>query len=252
MNDLSFRRLVALAVSMAIAGCAPWQTSEPVTPASYEVSRAKVSRTVGKLRRLVVLRVDQAPPKACGQNFDGDVSLGPDDPTGFVGTLITDKGYEVIVLDEARFADLLGAPGRDVLVAELLARLHEPGDGSAGPATSALLERLREDDLVDGLLVLGSELTCLNANAAMRGLYSIGTLGMHAIMPNRDWQQTYPTYRVMVFETTSARVVWRNEWNAWSQASDYFRGMASAKEGPLPIESLLEPLEPAVPKVLTR
>lgn len=245
-------RPLALALSMAVAGCAPWQTSEPVTPASYEISRAKVSRTVGKLRRLVVLRVDQAPPKACGQAYDGEASLGLDDPAGFVGTMITSKGYEVIVLDESRFSDWLGAASRDGFVVELLARLHEAGDGSAAPLTAALLERLRAEQRVDGLLVLGTELTCLNANPALRGAYTLGTLGAHALWPDRTWQQTYPVHRVLVFETTSARVVWRNEWNAMNQAVDHFRNMASPKEGPTPVESLLEPLEPAVPKVLTR
>ncbi len=252
MTDVSFCRPVALAVSVALAGCAPWQTSEPVTPASYEVSRAKVSRTVGKLRRLVVLRIDEAPPKACGQAFDGGAGLALDDPTGFVGTMITHKGYEVVVLDASRFAAWLGAGGGDDFVDELLARLHEPGDGSAAPLTAALLERLRAEERVDGLLVLGTELTCLNANPALRGAYTLGTLGAHALWPDRTWQQTYPVHRVLVFETTSARVVWRNEWNAMNQAADHFRSMASPTDGPLPLESLLEPLEPAVPKVLTR
>jgi hypothetical protein len=224
MNGLSFCRPAAVAVSIAVAGCAPWQTSEPVTPSSYEVSRAKISRTVGKLRRLVVLRVDQAPPKACRQGFDCAPNLGSDDPTGFVGTILTSKGYEVIVLDEERYADWLEPPNRDGFAVELLAQLHRPGDGSAGSRTRALLERLREEERVDGLLVLGA------------GYFL----------------EAYPVYRVMVFETTSARAVWRNEWNSLNQLADHFKNLGSPGAGLLPVETLLEPLEPAVPKVLTR
>jgi hypothetical protein len=224
MTVFSFCRPVAVVVSMAVAGCAPWQTSEPVTPASYKISSARISRTVGKLRRLAVLRVDQAPPKACRQGFDCAASLGSDDPKGFVGTIITNKGYEVIVLDEARYADWLRPPSRDGLAVELFAHLHEPGDGSAGPRTRALLEQLREEDRVDGLLVVGAEY----------------------------FLEAYPVYRVLVFETTSARAVWRNEWNSTNQLADHFKNMGAPQAGLLPVESLLEPLEPAVPKVLTR
>ena len=220
----------------------------PVTASAHE----QVFGGFGRGAQIDRVRVDQAPPKACGQSFDGEASLGSEDATGFVGKLIADKGYEVIVLDEVRFADWLAPSGHGAFGDELVARLREPGDGGAGPLTRTLLERLREEDRVDGLLVLGTELTCLNANAVLRSLYSIGTLGLHAISPSQDWQQTYPVHRVLVFETTTVRVVWRNEWNSFSQAADYFKNMTSSGGGPLPIESLLEPLEPAVPKVLTR
>jgi hypothetical protein len=180
------------------------------------------------------------------------MSLAFDDASGPVGKLVTAKGYEVVILDAARFADWLLPSNRDAFAEELIAALRASGDGSTGVSTRALLDRLRDEDRVDGLLILHNELTCLNANTALRSAYSIGTLGLHAVMPNRDWLQIYTNHRALALETTSGRAVWRNEWNAISMAADRLKNLGSDKGGPSPVESMLDPLEAAVPKLLTR
>lgn len=250
------RGFVALAAGLAclvVPGCGTWQTSEPITAASYQTSREGVPRSVGKLRRMAVLKVVQAAPKACGATADTEATINSVDPEVRDELLARRKGYEVIVPDAERYAEWLVPPGSAAFVAEVMQWPLTVADFSAGPMTRALLERLRLDEQVDGLLVLRVQYTCTNAITPFRGLMAIGTLGLSEILPDPRLRETYKLYRVAVFETSSGRVVWQvgqsSEILRWT---DGFSPRDPKVGAPTDMQRIFEDFESSVPKILTR
>lgn len=240
-------------VCLIVPGCGTWQTSEPITPASYQISREGVSRSVGKLRRMAVLQVVQAAPKACGATVDAEAAMHPVDLEVREELLARRKGYEVIVPDAERYAEWLVPPGSAAFVGEVMQWPLTVEDFSVGPMTRVLLERLRLDEQVDGLLVLRVQYTCQNALMPLRGFMAIATLGISEILPDPRLRETYKVYRAAVFETSSGRVVWQVGQN--SEILRWTDGFSprDAKVGtPTDMQRLFEDFESSVPKILTR
>lgn len=244
-------RLPTLLTALGLAGCAPWQSSAPVTPSSYAQARDVMPRTLGRLRRLVLVELDRAAPKACDAGTDGEVTLTvPDAETREI--LVERKGYELV--DPAPDA---GHPWLDDGAVQALAQDMRRAEG-AGDALQlaaplrAWLDRLRAEHQVDALFVVQVESTCGNALGPLRGALAIVSLGTSELTKNPELRRLETLYVAAAFESASGRLVWRNEVGHGAKALDAFRQLRGATAGPSPLERLLEPVEPAVPKILTR
>ena len=229
-----------------------WQTGEPITPTSYQVSRERISRGVGKLRRMAVLQVEQTEPKACDASHDPVARLDAVDVELSEELLARQRGYEVIVPSVERHAEWLMPPRSAALMDEVVRWPATVDAFSAGPATRALLGHLQVDEKVDGLLILRVQQSCNNAHAGLRGLLAIGSLGMSEAFPNWGMLQLYKVYRAAVFETRSARVVWQVGQDPIDQQSEVWMGARSKDNVYNDLGHLFETLENATPKILTR
>lgn len=250
------RGVLAMCLGAVQIGCAPWQTSAPVTPVSYQTSREQLPRTVGKLRRLAVVQL-RLVPQGCAGGTDGAWQLTALDPTARE-LLAQRKGYELIEPDAAHPLADVGDP-RIATSVQLVADLLAVKDATMppGPALAAWLSQLREDERVDGVLVLKQEVACLKSATATRGLLALGTFGLSEVLP-ADFSQPMAEYlEVVVLETASARLVWRNVYGRLEQ--ELVKPPMTFK-GPVRGDALrvwsmtyvLKPLEPAVPRLLTR
>ena len=247
-------------VCLVVSGCetaqisksGSWQTSEPITPTSYQVSRERLSRSVGKLRRMAVLQVEQPAPKACGASGDPAPQFHAVDDELRDEVLARRKGYEVIVPDPQRDAEWLMPPGSAAFLQEVMRWPPGVEDFPAGPATKALLEHLHRVDQVDGLLILRVQDTCGNADPGVRTLVGVFSAGLSEILPNRQMTEVHKFYRAAVFETSSAHVVWQVGLPADDVNLNYYLGPQNQKTTPKKMEQVFESLEPATPKVLTR
>jgi len=249
-------RLPVLCLCAALTACAPWQTSAPITAVSYRTSREQVPRTVGKLRRLAALQV-RVVPRVCAGGTDGVGHLTAVDPTAR-DLLAQRKGYELMEPDAAHPLAGVGDP-LDASSATLVADLLAAKDAAQplGPALAAWLGRLREGAHVDGVLVLKQEVSCLKSSPATRGLGALLSFGVTEVVGLDTTQPIAEYLDVAVFETSSSRMVWRNAYGRLEQVlvepprtltgpgrADAVRAWSMAH--------LLEALEPAVPRLLTR
>jgi len=249
-------RLPVLCLCAALTACAPWQTSAPVTAVSYQASREQLPRTVGKLRRLAVLQV-RVVPRVCAGGTDDVGRPTPVDPTA--RDLLTQrKGYELMEPDAAHPLAGVGDPldaTSAALVVDLLAA--KDAEQPPGPALAAWLGRLREGERVDGLLVLKQEVSCLKSSPATRGLLALFTFGVSEAVGLDATQPMAEYLDVVVFETASSRMVWRNVYGRVEQElvkpppSLTGPGRKDAVHA-WAIAHVLEALEPAVPRLLTR
>lgn len=250
------RGVLAMCLGAVQIGCAPWQTSAPVTPVSYQISREQLPRTVGKLRRLAVVQL-RLVPQGCAGGTDGAWQLTALDPTARE-ILAQRKGYELIEPDAAH--RLAGVGDRlDATTAPLVAELLAAKDAALPPgsALAGWLARLREVERVDGVLVLKQEVACLKSSTATRGLLALFTFGISEVLP-ADFSQPMAEYlEVVVLETASSRLVWRN---AYGRLEQELVKPPMTFNGPMRGDALrvwsmthvLQPLEPAVPRLLTR
>lgn len=244
-------RPILLAAALLTACAGSWQTEGPVTPSSYQSSRDRMARTEGKLRRLAVLTLEQAAPKACGRQTDNELTAdGADDASR--RQLVDTKGYELVDLDARRLARWLDAPALAALGADILAHLDSRGAApAAGSPLPRLLERLRSDERADGLLVLHRRLTCENAIPPLRAIMGIGTLGLSEVWPDERLQRLEAYHAGALFETASGRLVWRRDTAAdvGSRLQDFFSLGGPRLAG---FARVIDALEPAVPRLLTR
>lgn len=250
------RGLPILSLCIALSGCAPWQSNAPVTTVSYQSSREQIPRTVGKLRRMAVLQL-RLLPQVCEGGADDAFHLVPLDK-GARELLSQRKGYELIETDLPQLSVGPGDSTNAALVADLQASMDPARP--PGPSLDAWLSRLRKDERVDGLLVLRQEMPCLSAEPALRALIAVGTFGVSELAGamGGDFAKPYAEFLdVVVFETASSRVIWRNAYGRLEQElvkppwtikrprrQDAFHAWA--------INYLIEPIEPAVPRLLTR
>jgi hypothetical protein len=246
------RAALALLAAAVLAGCAaPWQTSEPVAPVSYQTSRERIPRVAGRLRRMVVLQLEQSAPRSCGAATDSVITV--QHAASSLRSLVEERGYEVHEPEATSYAPWLAAPDNAVFLAEVAQWSPRRGEVAAGPSTRALLDRLRTDDRIDGLLVVLLQHTCENADTLLRGFVSVATLGLHAISPDPRLLVPQRFYRAVIFASSSARPVWDNSLNTANiKMMDFFTGRDTRQGTPGELERLLEALESATPKLLTR
>ncbi|HSB99982.1 MAG TPA: hypothetical protein VLE45_08710 [Burkholderiaceae bacterium] len=221
---------------------------------SYETSREQIPRTVGRLRRMAVAQLHHL-PKVCEGGTDREVWLAPLDIVAR-DLLAQRKGYELIQPDMEHAAGA-GDPASAALVADLMAAMDPARP--PGPALGAWLSQLRNDHRVDGVLVLRVEISCLRAEPATRGLLALFSFGVSEVVGIDYSKHSDEFLDAVVFETTSSRVVWRNAYGRLEQELLVKPPLSVLQDPPgetkfraWAINHLLDPIEPAVPRLLTR
>lgn len=238
-----------LLTSIALSGCAAWQTAETVTPISYSVSRERIPRTIGKLRRLALIPLYQPAPKICNGSGNGP-ALAPDQ--WYVGPALTslqDKGYEIVLLKE-----IIDAHTRNQLLnpsfLESIGKWSIQTQGPLDPSLGNAISSFGKQNNFDGLLILQMEETCPFANQAFRTLLGISTLGLSEFLPNPSLQQIHYEIWATIIEVSGARPVWRS--HVLPELIDWWQDGPFATERRSATDSLFEDLEAAIPKILTR
>jgi len=148
--------VVALAILLA-AGCSHlsvWQTPGPITPSSYRSSDPRVTRTVGKLRRLAAL-----PPRiVIAGKEEGTPSGDPLDAR----RVLTEKDYEVTRIDlyadisREKFGISTEQLGAAVDSIRQWARTAPEGERPP-PEVAGAVSRIGQGLGVDGLLAVEME-----------------------------------------------------------------------------------------------
>jgi hypothetical protein len=236
-------RMPLWSVALLLAACAPYQTTEKVTPVSYRMAEDALGRNVGLLRRMALMELSQAPPNACGANYDGRLAWSAVEPD-MHRVLGNEKGYELIDVgasgQPAALIDEIGSwPAPDKLV-------------KAGPSLGALLDSLRNQRQVDALLVRLDRRTCQMAEPALRLAMGAMTLGLNELLPNPEMTKIYLVTQAWVFETATGKLVWQHSVFQSQQELKAFFESRPVRQLPNPTDSLLAPLEPAIPRILTR
>lgn len=229
--------------ALLLAACAPYESTEKVTPVSYRQAEDALGRKVGLLRRMALMELSQAPPKACGADHDGRLAWSGVDPD-MLRVLGKEKGYELIDVDvsaqPSALLDEIGSwPAPEKLV-------------KAGPGLGALLESLRSRHQVDALLVRLDRRTCQMAEPVLRAAMGAMTLGLNELLPHPEMTKIYLVTQAWVFETATSRLVWQHSVFQIQQEFDAFLQSRPHGARPTLTDELLAPLEPAIPRVLTR
>lgn len=243
--------LVLAFCTLFLTGCAAWQTSQPVTPVSYQASREQIPRQVGKLRRLAAIPLHQEEPSICSETGRGVITLAYEDPDyqRAASYLSARKGYEIVELDPAIYADRVFPPAN----AEFLRELSNWSAGSSredvpGPHVQALVSQARHREMVDGVLIFHIHHNCLIGNSVGRLTLGVLTLGLNELLPDPKSKELYTIYRASILEAITGRPVWRkvsidHAGNIWTSG----RQDALSYE-----EDFFNDLEAAIPKILTR
>lgn len=238
-----------------LQSCGPLQTTTQITPSSYRESFEAVPRTVGKLRRLVMVSVIQPAPAVCAggkEKFDKD---SQDKIGEAYYHLYEKKGYDVIPVESFAYEAKAQIPAKKL--AEYSTQLadwtgkSEP-DGTPTDSIKHIIDDIGLPVQADGVVILHAFESCLAADSpALRGLIAISSLGLSEIPASRDNPnspfKTFPKFVVAVCETRSGRIVWKNT----SDRARMIKLWKWTKPG-TELELLFDPLDNAVPKVLTR
>jgi hypothetical protein len=235
--------------SLFLGGCGgAWQTNQLITPSSYQTSRGQIPRTVGKLRRLAVLPIWQQ--VGCGKRRP-EIAIDFDRPffKASVKYLSSVKGYEIISLDPSRYPMWLLANQNQRFLDEIakwssnkLLDVDEvvkwPSNStierSPGSLTESLLEKLRANESIDGLLVFY--------------VYTHFDDNCRDVEPIDAISLALRSYRLSILETATSRPVWRftaSENRVYSLGEPWSWGQRSKEE------YLFGDLDAAIPKLLT-
>ncbi|HTN73444.1 MAG TPA: hypothetical protein VMO00_20345 [Methylomirabilota bacterium] len=236
-------------------GCASTNViinSSAVTPMTHQPERGSVSRTVGLLRRLVILpaRIEFSPsdPKRCFDTCDWD-RLRLEVAQKVPSYLAEWRGYEVVVLDpllpdhasvEVPTASLDDFAGQLAAFAEQLS--SEPPSEQLANAVREIANRL----WVDGIVVIrGSVAVTSWAEAGLGLALAASGYGLLAALPIQ-MVRIGSKFEAYIFETGAGRLVWAS---VHSSSGNPFAQPPSANNV---ITELLDPIEPALPAVMTR
>jgi len=235
------RNAVAVAVLVAAlsSGCARtmWQAdeSQPLTPSSYSIYQSPISRTVGKLRRILLVNTRSPTPEACHAV----------EPTALPGAgkdyLQEEKGYEVIDLREPgeSFSET-----EESALAQLAAAADQTHTQVSAQTAAAVRELASPGRKFDALMLVETGWSCHNAAPAFRWSLTAMTLGLNEVMTSK--RELAPRYRATLFEAATGQPVWQSTvQHAWR-----FGNVDWVRE---PIErQLFREIEQAVPALLTQ
>ncbi len=238
---MSARKALPLVAVMTtlISGCANtnWQIdkSQAVTPQSYSVYRSPTKRSIGRLRKILLVNVTVQTPQACS-------GIRPDSPPRWANMnyLHEEKGYDVIYRPK---------PGEAITEAErsairlLIEMAEKAGQPQAGWTPTAIDPLLLSDQKFDALMLVESSWTCpLVMWPELRWSAGVLSLGLSELFPQSESLETYRYYRATLFETSLGQPVWQS-----SMRNRYARNGPDFDE-----HELFSKLEQAVPALLTR
>jgi hypothetical protein len=242
------KALVAAALLAALGGCVTSTniavSEKEVAPRTYLPEPTTIERSVGMLRRLVVLPIVlQASPE------DPKLCVDPCDWPGFRRGLATsavlylarERGYEVSSVDpdvESHASIGLEPPALAEAARRLADFARGRPAGSPSAELAALVKSIGVQADVDGVVVLHGSVTVVTW---LDWAVIYGSFGMAAPIVLR----ATASFEADVFEAAPGRLVW-----AGTYSKVLGVGMA-----PAPAEivtDLFDPIEPALPAIFTR
>jgi hypothetical protein len=234
--------LVALMVLALGFGCSAkvTQTQGKVTPSTYNDYQSNVNRSVGLLRRLLVLPPQYTVIHLLNRKPEMDASLSTLMREGATAFLRDWKGYEIIPYlkiqdkggQEAPPAQSPPDPGLKTIYewAE-----HAEVDAPPPAEVKNLISDLSRRFGTDGVLVLKGFHKAANPLFVPAAILTVG-LAMPLAMMDAKWE-----VKAHIFEASSGRIVWRSRLNLLDRSGQFTR-----KD----VERLLGSLENAAPVAL--
>lgn len=245
--------ILLLGAFLFLPSCAPSQTITQVTPSSYRESFETVPRTVGKLRRLVMMSVIQpAPPVCTERNIEQFTQRSQDKINEAYYLLSERKGYEIVPIVSAAYEAKAQIPAGRLAEysSHFLAEWARKSDADAVPpdVIKRIIDAVGSPVQADGVVVLHAMQTCFAAeHPTLRGLAAIFSLGTTEIPGNPDTFKALPEFVITICERHSGRIVWKNT-SSRVESERFWRPTKHGSD----MELLFNSLENAVPKVLTR
>jgi hypothetical protein len=229
MENLRRAASAALAVLILGACASTWQSGEAVQPQSYAVAGDNVRRYAGKLRRLVVLEAMVEPlGETCARRYPGEIAGWVDEETR--AYLIDWKGCVVL-------------GGRDAALVRALGpwQARSPEVRRPGEALAAQVRSHAAAQAADGVLALHAAPQCLDMVDAMLNVFVVG-------MPNYS-KAFSRDFSAGLYGADGALV-----WQRYGHLGAFYETKESPprQEVARSVESLLGPLENAIPEILLR
>jgi len=231
--------LLIVVMAVFLTGCANtnWQIekSQSVTPQSYSVYRSPTERSVGKLRKVLLVNVSLPTPEVCRREGN------PDYPPPWItpSYLSEVKGYDVS--DIHKLINGL-TDTHNAAIRQLVDVAERVGDSGLVAAPTAVSQLLLSEFKFDALMLVESSWDCLKAVPEFRWGMAAMTLGVEECFPNPQYQRVRSYYRATLFEAVSGRPVWQSR----------VRNIFSRTDSVFDDKKLFSELEQAVPVLLTQ
>jgi hypothetical protein len=237
------------------AGCASTNViinSSAVTPITHQPESGSVRRTIGLLRRLVVLPARlEFSPSASKQCLDlcNWEQLSLEVAQKAPSYLAEWRGYEVVRLDPLlpdHASVELPIGSLDGFVDELLALAEQRSSEPPGEQLASSVRSVGKQLWVDGLVVIrGSVTVPSRIDLGLAFPLAASGYGLLAALP-LQMVRIGSKFEVYIFETETARLVWAAVYSSGGNP------VAKSPSGNDVIMELLDPIEPALPAVMTR
>jgi hypothetical protein len=223
-----------------------------VVPMTHQPQTGSVTRTTGLLRRLAILpaRIEFTPsdPKRCVETCDWD-RLRLEVAENVPSYLADWRGYEVVALDPllVNHASVeLPGVSLDDFVGELATFAEQRSTEPPSEQLTNSVRQVAKQLWVDGIVVIrGSVVVGTWIEAGLGLALAASGYGLLAALPIQ-MARVGSKFEAYIFETAVGRLVW---------ASVYSSGGNPLAQPPAAnnvITQLLDPLEPALPAVMTR
>ncbi len=234
--------LAALMVLALGSGCSPktTHTREKITPSSYADYQSNVNRSVGLLRRLLVVPLRYTVIHILDRKPKIDASLSTLMLEGAIGFLRDWKGYEIIQYSKIQDKGGKGAPQAQSQPDPELKPIYEWAENSEVDSSPPAEVKNLVSDLsrrfgADGVLVLQGFHKAARPLLVASAILTIG-LAMPIALLDAKWEA-----KAHLYEASSGRIVWRCRLNLLDKNGQFTRA---------DVERLLGSLENAAPAAL--
>jgi hypothetical protein len=234
--------LVALMVLALGSGCSAkvTQTREKVTPSSFNDYQSTVNRSVGLLRRLLVVPPQYTVIHILNRKPEMDASLSTLMLEGATGFLRDWKGYEIIQYPKIQDKGGKGAPHAQSQPGPELKPIYEWAENSEVDSSPPAEVKNLVSDLsrrfgADGVLVLQGFHKAARPLLVASAILTVG-LAMPLALMDAKWEA-----KAHLYEASSGRIVWRSRLNLLDKNEQFTRA---------DVERLLSSLENATPEAL--
>lgn len=225
--------------------------SSTVMPLTHQPESDSVQRTVGLLRRLLILppRIEFFPsdPKNCIEDC-GWETLTSHIVEGVTSYLSERRGYEVVLPELLLHPDQVAVDpvaNLDEFVQQLAVFAEQRSSEPPSEDLAVTVRMLGKKAWADGLVVIKGNVTALTwVEAWLAFPLALSGYGILAAIPI-EMVRLGSKIEADIFETQTGKLIWAS---VYSSGGNPFAGALSASL----MAELLDPIEPALPAVMTR
>lgn len=242
----NFFLITTISCSMILTACMvsdiKVEKSE-VTPSTYQSHGLPIKRSVGMLRRLLILpaRIDFSPENTnwCPDNVNWDVfkrAIANDS----LNYLARDRGYEVITTDpSATNHQIIAIPHEELenLNDQLIEYGENYPEGVPPTSIANFIKKIGNNTKVDGIVIIHGSFTELT------WIDDLSWIGSFALTIPISMARIGIRLKSEIFEVATGKLVWAAAVKVGGQPIVSFYNHN-------PITGLFDNIEPAVPKVL--